>query len=92
VTRAPAPVPFDPLGGPTGTAPPERRPALVLAGFVLGPFRAALVRGIPGHEAVQVLAEGEELSGVRVLRIDTAGAVLLWRSDTVRVVLGKEGP
>jgi hypothetical protein len=50
------------------------------------------LQGLELAAADRGVVRGEELSGVRVLRIDTAGAVLLWRSDTVRVVLGKEEP
>ena len=90
VTRSPAPVPFDAHGEQLAVAAVEPRPTLALAGLVLGTTRAALIRGLPGHEAVQVLAEGDEVGGVRLVRVDSVTAVLIWRSDTLRVALPRE--
>lgn len=90
ITRVPAPVPFDPRGEAPEIPPAEPKPMLVLVGVVLGPARAALVRGIPGLDGVQVITEGEEIGGVRVVRVEAAEAVLQWRADTIRVVLPRE--
>jgi hypothetical protein len=60
-------------------------------GLVLGTPRAALLRGIPGHDAVQVLAEGDVLGELRLLTIHDAAVTLLWRGDTLRVALPTEG-
>ena len=86
--RRPAPIRYDPARADDGPPPAgEPRPLLSLAGVVLGRTRAALVRGIPGTEGVHVLAEGEDLGGVRVVRVMDTAAVVTWRSDTLHLAL-----
>jgi hypothetical protein len=89
--RAPAPIPFDPTGNQLTTPAVESQPAFALVGLVLGAARAAVIRGIPGLEAAQVLAEGEERAGLRVIRIAPTGVVAAWRGDTLRLALPREG-
>jgi hypothetical protein len=89
-SRAAAPVPFEPLGNPLTTPAVEPQPAFALVGLVLGPARSALIRGIPGQEAAQVLAEGDQTGGAYLVRIEAAGVVLVWRGDTLRLALPKE--
>jgi hypothetical protein len=91
ISRTPAPRPYDPTGDQPEAAPAEPRPSLQLVGLVLGTPRAALLRGIPGHDAVQVLAEGDVLGELRLLTIHHAAVTLLWRGDTLRVALPLEG-
>jgi hypothetical protein len=50
---------------------------------VFGRTRAALLRGIPGTDGVQVLGEGEDVRGVRVLRVVDTAVVVMWRADTL---------
>jgi hypothetical protein len=86
--RRAAPIPYEP-GRADGPPPPpvEPRPALIVAGVVLGRTRAALLRGLPGTEGVRVLAEGEEAGGVRVLRVADTAVVVTWRADTLYLPL-----
>jgi hypothetical protein len=83
--RRPAPASYD----PSGQAPPpmEPRPSLSVAGVVLGRTRAALLRGLPGVDGVRVLAEGESLAGVAVLRVADSAVVVTWRADTLSLPL-----
>jgi hypothetical protein len=90
-SRAPAPIPFDPGGQQTEVPPVAPAPAFTLVGLALGPTPTAVISGIPGHEGAQVLAEGDELGGARLIRVEAAGVVLVWRADTVRLALPKEG-
>jgi hypothetical protein len=90
-TRAPAPIPFDPLGSQPTAPLVEPQPSFVLVGLVLGPARAAVIRGIPGLEVAQVLGEGDERAGLRVIRIDRAGVSAVWRGDSLRLALPREG-
>jgi hypothetical protein len=61
--------------------PPPPRPQLVLAGITGGPPWEALVEGIPGHTGAALLREGEEIAGVRAIRI-TADSAALRGADT----------
>ena len=82
--RRPAPVPYEPTRADGGPPPPsEPQPTLSVAGVVFGRTRAALLRGIPGTDGVHVLAEGEDVRGVRVLRIVDTAVVVTWRADTL---------
>jgi hypothetical protein len=90
-TRKPAPTPFDPMGNQPTVPVVESQPAFVLVGLVLGPARAAVIRGIPGLEVAQVLGEGDERAGLRVIRIDRAGVYAVWRGDSLRLALPREG-
>ena len=84
--RRPAPVPYEPTRVDGGPPPPsEPQPTLSVAGVVFGRTRAALLRGIPGTDGVHVLAEGEDVRGVRVLRIVDTAVVVTWRADTLYV-------
>jgi hypothetical protein len=89
--RTPALIPFDPLGNQPTVAVVEAQPSFALVGLVLGAARAAVILGIPGLEAAQVLAEGDERAGLRVIRIDRAGVSAVWRGDSLRLVLPPEG-
>jgi hypothetical protein len=90
-TRKPAPTAFDPMGNQPTVPVVESQPAFVLVGLVLGAARAAVIRGIPGLEAAQVLGEGDERAGLRVIRIDRAGVSAVWRGDSLRLALPREG-
>jgi hypothetical protein len=90
-SRSPAPVAFDALGHTAAPQPVEPMPAFELVGVVLGPMRAAAIRGIPGFDGAQVLTEGEERAGLAVIRIDSSGVVARWRGDSLRLALAREG-
>lgn len=83
LTRAPAPVVFDPvaqsLGGPPTPRPP--RPLPILAGLLLGPSPGALIDGIPGTEGTRLLRIGESAGAFRV-RMITPDSVVLEGADT----------
>jgi hypothetical protein len=89
--RSPAPIPFDPRGTQQLPPAPEPVPAFALVGVLLGPARAAVIRGIPGFDAPQVMAEGEERDQLRVVRIEVTYVAILWRGDSLRLELPKEG-
>lgn len=91
IERSPTAVRF---GSPPVVVPPPipdptpPRPQPVLAGIVGGPPWLAVIEGIPGREAGVLLAEGEEVGGVRLerLRGDTA---VLSSQDTTWVLVPK---
>jgi hypothetical protein len=70
VTRASAPLPFDPtVNADVPPPPPAPRPPLRLVGIALGTDPAALVEGLPGIEGTRVLRVGEAVAGYTVRRI-----------------------
>jgi hypothetical protein len=83
LARAPAALPFDPEAPSTGYAPPPRppRPALALAGIVLGLEPLALVDGLPGVEGSRVMRLGERVGGY-VLRAVASDHVIIAGPDT----------
>lgn len=89
-SRTPAPVPFDPQGTQPDAVLQEQRPTFGLAGLVLGPSRAALLRGIPGLDGVQVIGEGDEVAGLRLISVSDSGVTVMWRGERLWVGLPQE--
>lgn len=83
--RAPSGVPFNPdaVAGATASPPPRApRPALALAGIVLGGEPQALIDGLPGVEGSRVMRVGERV-GDYVLRAIAADRVVIAGPDTM---------
>jgi hypothetical protein len=84
--RRRAKVAFDPSSVVTvaeAAPPPVPRPQLSLSGIIWGTEPVAIVEGVPGADGSRVLRRGQEVSGVRVVRIERervtlAGADTTW--------------
>lgn len=84
MSREPGAVRFNPEASPDAPQPPPSRPprpALALAGVVLGAEPLALIDGLPGAEGSRVMRVGER-AGDYVLRTITADRVVIAGPDT----------
>jgi hypothetical protein len=81
--RSPASARFDPVTNAPGAPPPPMppRPALSLAGIVMGAEPSALVEGIPGSDRPRLLRIGERAGDFLVRQI-TAERVIIAGHDT----------
>ena len=66
-------------------APPK--PPLSLAGIVGGPPWAALLDGVPGHDASLVVHQGDSVAGLRVRRIAPNGVIVTGMDTTWRLLV-----
>lgn len=67
------------------SAPPK--PALALAGVVGGPPWAALLDGVPGHDASVVVHQGDSIAGFHIRRIAPNAVVITGLDTTWRLVV-----
>lgn len=75
--RSAAAAPFDPERPEGAPSPPAAtRPAIALAGIVLGAEPAALLDGLPGVEGTRLLRLGESVAGYTLRAVTSQGAVL----------------
>ncbi|HEX9611937.1 MAG TPA: hypothetical protein VF978_08590 [Gemmatimonadales bacterium] len=82
--------PYELLASTTADSPRRAPPTLKLVGVALGSTRAALLQGIPGTEGARVLAEGDTVAGMTLVRVHRDRAVLLVGTDTVTLTLPEE--
>lgn len=84
----PAPVRYDPAP-PLGSAPPSTptaaRPALLLAGVLLGGEPAAVIEGLPGTDGARVLHVGQVVAHYLLREVSADRAVIVG-PDTVWVL------
>jgi len=79
--RRPAPS-YDPGRASAPPSPPEAKPTLVLSGIVWGDPPLAILEGIPGREAPQVLRTGDFIAGLTVRRIEPRRVLVVGRDTT----------
>jgi hypothetical protein len=70
-------------------APPIPKPALALVGIVGGPPWAALVNGIPAHDATMLVRARDTLGGLRIATVSGDGVTItgldtVWHLTTKR--------
>ena len=90
--RMPAPAPYDPdrAGAPSPVSPPK--PALTLSGIVWGAVPEAIVEGIPGKEAPQVMRQGETAAGLTLRRIEATQVVIVGLDTTWTLTVRQPWP
>jgi hypothetical protein len=73
---------FNPSRQPMAIRPP-RTIALTVVGLLMAPRPSAIVRGIPGYEASQILAPGDSLGAVMVLSVAPDAVLARVGGDTL---------
>ena len=69
IGREPAPLAYDPVRTAQPPMPAAPKPALRLLGVVAGRDPTAVIEGFPGGERARVVRAGDEVAGLRVVRI-----------------------
>jgi hypothetical protein len=87
--RRPAAVAYDPQRVGVIQANAASKPLLLLVGLVAGTMPTAVIEGFPGVEGSRVVRAGDEVSGLRVLRIE-AERVVITGMDTTWVLRVRE--
>jgi hypothetical protein len=91
LSRLPATVPYSPSGGAAPPSPPPLRPTFVLKGIIGGPPFQAIVDGIPGAAAGQVIRRGDVFDKLIVRSIDRGRVVIVGPDTNWTLTLPKVG-
>ncbi len=87
--REPAPLAYDPVRPAQPPASAAPKPTLRLLGVVAGGDPTAVIEGFPGGEGAHVARAGDEIAGLRVVRI-SAQEVKVVGMDTTWVLKVRE--